>query len=313
MCRLTLAMTEKKDTYFFRVAGFLFGISLPGNIFPERILPSFTPFRTSWDGKEDPLFSLEVISDMSAEEKCSDGFRVIESMNNDMGHATLSAGDDAYLIGLRPLSGSSSCRMVADSRFRAGRIFVDWADANAGMALSSMLRIAFSQAVLLRRAVAVHASAVCCDGMAYLFTGKSGTGKSTHSQLWLGHVPGTHLLNDDNPVLKVGDDGVVMAYGSPWSGKTSCYRNEGYPVSGLARLFQSHENRFVPKTDVEAFAVLLPGCSVIRKDSLLYGCLCDTLAEMSAKINVGILECRPDYGAVDACRIGLKRHPWPVV
>lgn len=307
-------MTMRKDTCFFRVAGFLFGISLPGNIFPERILPPFIPFRTSWDGEEEPLFSIDVSSSsLPADAKCTDGLRVIESMDNDMGHATLSACGDIYCVELRPMSDSSVCGMFSDRRFRTVRIFVDWTDSNAGMALSSMVRIAFSQAVLLHRAVAVHASAVCCDGMAYLFTGKSGTGKSTHSQLWLRHVPGTHLLNDDNPVLKVGDDGVVMAYGSPWSGKTSCYRNEGYPVSGLARLFQSHENRFVPKADVEAFAVLLPGCSVIRKDSLLYGCLCDTLAEMSAKINVGILECRPDYGAVDACRNGLKRHPWPVV
>lgn len=307
-------MTMRKDTCFFRVAGFLFGISLPGNIFPERVLPPFIPFRTSWDGEEEPLFSIDVSSSsLPADAECTDGLRVIESMDNDMGHATLSACGDIYCVELRPMSDSSVCRMFSDRRFRTVRIFVDWTDSNAGMALSSMVRIAFSQAVLLHRAVAVHASAVCCDGMAYLFTGKSGTGKSTHSRLWLRHVPGTYLLNDDNPVLKLRDDGVVMAYGSPWSGKTPCYRNEGCPVSGLARLFQSEGNRFVPKTDVEAFAVLLPGCSVIRKDSLLYGSLCDTLAGMSSEINVGILECRPDKDAVTVCRNGLERRQWPAV
>ena len=207
----------------------------------------------------------------------------------------------------RIIAGMADAVLLIESAEKGGGLIT------AGMALSSMVRIAFSQAVLLHRAVAVHASAVCCDGMAYLFTGKSGTGKSTHSRLWLRHVAGTYLLNDDNPVLKLRDDGVVMAYGSPWSGKTPCYRNEGCPVSGLARLFQSEGNRFVPKTDVEAFAVLLQGCSVIRKDSLLYGSLCDTLAGMSSEINVGILECRPDKDAVTVCRNGLERRQWPAV
>ncbi len=64
-----------------------------------------------------------------------------------------------------------------------------------------------------------HSSTIVKDGKAYLFLGKSGTGKSTHSGLWLKHIEGTRLLNDDNPVVYVTPEGTPMVSGSPWSGR----------------------------------------------------------------------------------------------
>ena len=62
--------------------------------------------------------------------------------------------------------------------------------------------------------------------------GKSGTGKSTHSRLWLENVPGATLLNDDNPIVRLTLVGAIV-YGSPWSGKTPCYKNESAPLAGV--------------------------------------------------------------------------------
>ena len=73
--------------------------------------------------------------------------------------------------------------------------------------------------------IAVHSSCIVYRDRAVLFLGESGTGKSTHTRLWREHVEGAFLLNDDSPVLRVEDD-VVRVYGSPWSGKTPCYRQE---------------------------------------------------------------------------------------
>ncbi|MBO6066250.1 MAG: transposase, partial [Lachnospiraceae bacterium] len=82
----------------------------------------------------------------------------------------------------------------------------------------------------------MHASVTMHAGKGYLFLGKSGTGKSTHSQLWINNIEGCELLNDDNPVLRVEDDGSVRVYGSPWSGKTPCYRNLDVPVGAIVDL-----------------------------------------------------------------------------
>ena len=75
--------------------------------------------------------------------------------------------------------------------------------------------------------VAIHSSCIVYRGKAVLFLGASGTGKSTHTRLWLENIEGSTLLNDDSPFVRV-EDGKVWAYGSPWSGKTSCYKQECY-------------------------------------------------------------------------------------
>ena len=63
------------------------------------------------------------------------------------------------------------------------------------------------------------------EARGYLFLGHSGTGKSTHARQWLAAFDDAWLLNDDNPILRVMEDGEVRVYGSPWSGKTHFYNN----------------------------------------------------------------------------------------
>ena len=139
------------------------------------------------------------------------------------------------------LSGSRDGKVlgafIANALFSSVYASIRTDAATAGSILSSMLRIAFAQAVILREGLSIHASAVVSDGKAYLFLGKSGTGKSTHARLWLKNIPGSHLLNDDNPAVRL-IDGSPVAFGTPWSGKTPCYRDESAPVGGFVRLRQ---------------------------------------------------------------------------
>ena len=100
-------------------------------------------------------------------------------------------------------------------------------------------------------------------------------------------------------VRRVGDGAV--AYGTPWSGKTPCYRNLSYPIGGMVRLSQAPANRFVRRREVDAFVVLYPGCSVITDDERLNGALCDTLARLTERVTVGTLECLPDEAAARLC------------
>lgn len=170
--------------------------------------------------------------------------------------------------------------------------------------LSSMLRMAFAQAILPHGAISLHAAAVVLSGSAYLFMGKSGTGKSTHARLWQQCFPGCLLLNDDNPMLRL-HDGQVWAYGTPWSGKTPCYRSERYRVQGIVRLAQAPHNRFLPATEVEAFSLLLPGISAIGQHERYYQLMADTLVQVALTVRVGTLECLPDEAAARLCAASL--------
>ena len=177
-------------------------------------------------------------------------------------------------------------------------------DKNIGAALSSMLRIAYAQAILGHDAVSIHAAAVYNSGHAYLFLGASGTGKSTHASLWIKHIPGTELLNDDNPTVRI-VDGKAYAYGTPWSGKTACYKNLSFPVGGMVRLKQAPANVFYRTEGADAFIVLYPGCSVIAEDIRLRNCLYDTLARLSGMVTVGMMDCLPDMAAALSCHDSL--------
>lgn len=88
----------------------------------------------------------------------------------------------------------------------------------------------------------LHSSAVVVDEKAYLFTASSGTGKSTHTGLWLDLFgERAFILNDDKPALRL-ENGVWYAYGTPWSGKHNISRNERIPIAGIACLERGKEN-----------------------------------------------------------------------
>lgn len=88
-----------------------------------------------------------------------------------------------------------------------------------------------------------HGSVVAVDGAAYLFTARSGTGKSTHTRLWR-ELLGSRavMINDDKPFLHVGEEGVT-AYGSPWNGKHRLGSNTSAPLRSICILQRGVENR----------------------------------------------------------------------
>lgn len=87
-----------------------------------------------------------------------------------------------------------------------------------------------------------HGSVVAVDGRAYLFTAKSGTGKSTHTRLWremLGEQ--AVMVNDDKPFISVQDDQVIV-HGSPWNGKHKLGNNMSVPLQAICILERGENN-----------------------------------------------------------------------
>ena len=92
----------------------------------------------------------------------------------------------------------------------------------------------------------LHSSAVVVDGKAYLFSAASGTGKSTHTRLWLDHFGDrAYMLNDDKPALRL-EDGKWYAYGTPWSGKYDISANARVPLAGICFLKRGEKNVIHP-------------------------------------------------------------------
>lgn len=163
------------------------------------------------------------------------------------------------------------------------------------------LMIAFTFATSSADTMMIHSSTLTYKGKAFLFLGKSGTGKSTHSQCWLRNVEGAELLNDDNPILRI-VDGKWFAYGSPWSGKTPCYRDASAPVGAFVSLEQYPENAISRLDKVQAFISLFTSVSTLLFWRPAYDNILDSLTRLSTEVPVFLLKCLPDDAAALLCR-----------
>lgn len=102
----------------------------------------------------------------------------------------------------------------------------------------------------------LHASAVIKGGYAYLFSAPSGTGKSTHTGLWLKNFSDAEILNDDKPAIRV-EDSRVYVYGTPWSGKSDLNLNLRVPLGGICFLERSEKNFIKEISGAEAIPLIL--------------------------------------------------------
>ena len=189
--------------------------------------------------------------------------------------------------------------------FSAGMIFAFVLLCVRGTPNFTLLVFALSLAVLEQGFLLIHSSTVVCAGKAVLFLGESGTGKSTHSRLWLENLPDTSLLNDDGPALRVQADGSVTVYGTPWSGKTPCYRDVSYPLGAFVRICRAPYNRLSPRLSaIQALGATLPSClPTLQQEDTLLDRVCANLSAVLRVAPVFRMECLPD---ADAARLSFE-------
>ena len=167
----------------------------------------------------------------------------------------------------------------------------------AYVCLNDILMIAFVYRSAFFHTVTVHASAVAVQEQGCVFVGPSGIGKSTHSRLWLQHIPDARLLNDDQPVLRLHPDGTVMLYGSPWSGKTSCYHNEGVRLKAIFFMQQALENHLTRLSGIETFQQLMKATSLMGRDTVTFQAISQTQAAVCGAVPAYRFQNRPDEEA----------------
>lgn len=102
----------------------------------------------------------------------------------------------------------------------------------------------------------MHGAVVAVDGQAYLFTAKSGTGKTTHTRLWMRQFGDRAVMvNGDKPLLHITSEGVTV-YGTPWDGKEHLSTNTSCPLKALCILTRSETNHIERISKKEALPML---------------------------------------------------------
>ena len=284
----------------YKVAEHIISVSLMEDSLPEAALRQYAPFAVEV-ASEEPLVQLEQVAqlpDLSSMEVVYDpqtqpGEPVVKLYRHDAGLVVLLAPDCTC-----PTCGTL---LLSDDYRRGSLRFETEKVSDRLFALNNALMVMFAFAGASRGTLEIHASVIVCRGHAYPFLAASGTGKSTHSSLWLRNVPGSRLLNDDNPVLRVWPDGRAICYGSPWSGKTPCYRNESAPLGAMTRIRRCGENRITRLGLVEAYALLLSGSSGFKADEAMSEALHKTVSKVVGSVPFYVMDCRPDDEAALVC------------
>lgn len=147
----------------------------------------------------------------------------------------------------------------------------------------------------------VHSSVVNISGQAILFSGNSGSGKSTQAYLWNKHTNAV-IINHDKALIR--KEQYWTVYGSPWSGSTPCYRNEKAQIKTLIFLEHGASNELVRLERREAIRRLFPQLRFFYSSIDVFDRLSDTLASFVEDIPIYLYRCLPDKSAVEY----LKHH-----
>lgn len=145
--------------------------------------------------------------------------------------------------------------------------------------------------------ILLHSSCVVLDGYAYAFSADSGTGKSTHTQLWLKHFKNrAHILNDDKPAIRI-IDGRVYACGTPWSGKYDYSTPENVELAGICFIERSEENT-IKKADTSKAIYNIFSQTVRKLGAASMEKLLDVLDEIFSKVPIWDMGCNISDEAV---------------
>lgn len=149
-----------------------------------------------------------------------------------------------------------------------------------------------------------HGSVVAVDGIGYLFTAKSGTGKSTHTRLWREYFGDRAVMvNDDKPLLHIAD--TVTVYGTPYNGKHRLGTNTSIPLKAICILTQSAENHIEAITREQAYTMLLQ--QVYRPaDMLKMAKTLELVDGFADSVKLYKLGCNMDISAAKIAYEGMK-------
>ena len=276
-------------TRYYKVAGHTFAVSSQAGFF--ELMGNYEPFEC--EGGE-PLFSLTVECGVVPE--YTEEYRQEESRGTIIyicGHDAL--GNYVFEYEIRK---SKGC-LICSKDCREGRLIMT-SDITT-IIFEHLMMIMYALATAGNDTLVLHAVVVSCEGKGYIFLGPCRTGKSTHARLWLLHVEGTKLVNDDFPVVRGG-----MVYGSPWgSFNTPCYRNVSYPIGGIVSLSQAPHNKIHRISGIETYLTLycrdFISCQGYPIPENIAEGMHQTKDKLAQTIPMWHLECLPDEAAARMC------------
>ncbi|MDL2264888.1 hypothetical protein LJC57_05775 [Parabacteroides sp. OttesenSCG-928-G07] len=283
----------------YNIAGF--DICIESEEMNSPYFSNYSPFRISEQKNENVLFTLKIRNLPEIQEKPSyefelDGCCYSIYLNNDTCDIILSINN----------SDQKKYRLHAKKQWSEIEVDTTFSSPDDFFVMNNFIMMAFIYSSAYFDTVLIHASCIKQSGEGVAFMGPSGIGKSTHSQLWLKHIPGSELLNDDQPAIRL-FKGKPYIFGTPWSGKTPCYKNDGVSLNTIFVMEQALQNEIIPLSSLKLFEQLLSSCSLMREDIQTFDRITRTLSVLVQQIKSFRLKSFPGKDAAElsfSCSIG---------
>jgi hypothetical protein len=280
---------------YFRVAEHIFGIDTTRDLL--ACCPNYAPFLIPNPLPPNPLFSLRLDEgDLPAVEGWENVYT--DRSDDDMPRIEMYRRGEEWMFRFsQSREGEIVGAFVCDGQMTQAVFYGE----PTRFAIDNTLMLLYAFATANSRTLLFHASVIVREGAGYMFLGKSGTGKSTHAEQWLKAFSDAERLNDDNPVVRVFEDGRVIVYGSPWSGKTPCYKAAEARVMALVQLAQAPENTIRLLRPSQAYPYILSSVSGLKILPAMMDRLYETIAALLESTPVYFLDCLPNTDAAEVC------------
>lgn len=265
----------------------------------EQLIPSFSPFVVNdGEGRDEAFFRLVVDDTLKPLRNDRERIGKFDTGNGETVVDRFPGGEYQFII--KDINGGECCLLQARDNFKDCTCALNGNFNMRRFGLNNALMLIFAFAGSSKQTLLIHASLVRHRGYGYAFIAKSGTGKSTQVSNWLRYIPDCDLMNDDNPIVRI-IDGEAFIYGSPWSGKTPCYRKVKARLGAITRIERSSENHVERLKPIEAFASLLPSCSTMKWDSDIFNAICGSVTKLVETVNIFTLYCLPNKESAIIC------------
>ena len=106
--------------------------------------------------------------------------------------------------------------------------------------------------------ILLHSACISLGGRGHLFSGVSGSGKSSISEIWQKDSD-TEVLTDERVIIRVIEDN-LWAFGTPWHGTAGINKNMGVPIEKIFFIKHGKENRATPISTTDAANRLMVRC-----------------------------------------------------
>lgn len=260
----------------------------------------YGPFETD-DTETSCLFKMLVDESVCCENKTLIYSNADEESEGFVVYSVYKLDDDSHYFELRqPFSSETNACLSISADYSHAVLNLSGSKWNQWQTLNTAVNLCYYLAAIRQHTLLLHASAVEYKGKAYLFLGKSGTGKSTHSRMWQQALDGVTLINDDHPIVRM-YNGEIIVYGSPWSGKTHCYKNMSVPLGGIIRIIRAPYNKATRLSPIHSYASVMPSCGGMVWEKEFADNRDATIQKIISHIPCWNMECLPNEDAAKEC------------